>query len=292
MAAPLRIRVDQAGRPPGVPGRAREDLALGTAVQLTAVGGPFRGYLWTLAFKPVDVLLGVRSSAALSSPTTSATLVQPIDRAGTYRAGIAVDAGFGLGAREEDVAFVTFYAGPTLNPSAAGYPRRPIAIGETNEHNVPDAIDLDGNVDGWGRERARWDEAAKAQGVVFLEGEIDSTDFALLAPGVRSFSRNIPVATNARIMGIAKVGLSAFDNGAGATYHMNLGWDVFLDALVEQENVGVGTEPHFDPDANHAVQKIGFPIPASHLVMTIASNQDLRTTTSGSIELSIAVLGG
>jgi hypothetical protein len=159
---PLQIKVDQSGKPPGVPGQAREDLALGTAVQLAAVGGPFDAYLWTLAFKPVDVVAGARSSAALSSATTSTTLVQPIDKAGTYRVGIAVDAGFGLGAREQDVAFITFYAGPTLSADPTQYPRREPAVGETTEHNAPDAIDPGGNVDGWARERARWD-AADAQ---------------------------------------------------------------------------------------------------------------------------------
>jgi hypothetical protein len=162
---PLQIKVDQAGKPPGVPGQAREDLALGTAVQLTSVGGPFEAYLWTIEFKPVDVVAGVRSAAALTSATLNATLLQPVDKPGTFRVGLAVDAGFGLGAREQDVAFITFYAGPTLNPNAAGYPRRVPATGETTEHNVPDAIDPAGNGDGWAREEARW-KAAQGAGTV------------------------------------------------------------------------------------------------------------------------------
>lgn len=164
VAPPLQIKIDQSGRSPGVPGQAREDLALGTAVQLTAVGGPFDAYLWMLAFKPVDVVAGARSSAALSSATTSTTLVQPIDKAGTYRLGISVDAGFGLGARAQDVAFVTFYAGPMLNADPTGYPRRVPATGETTEHNAPDAIDPGGNVDGWAREEARWKAAQESGG--------------------------------------------------------------------------------------------------------------------------------
>jgi hypothetical protein len=178
---PLQIKIDQSGKPPGVPGVAREDLALGTPVQLTAVGGPFLSYLWTIEFKPVDVVAGNRSSAALTSATTNITLVEPIDKAGTYRVGIAVDAGFGLGAREQDVSFKTFYAGPTLNSDPTKYPRRTIATGETDEHNAPDAIDPGGNKDGWARERTRWDAAAAAGGAG--AGVVPPTPSTLLERG-------------------------------------------------------------------------------------------------------------
>jgi hypothetical protein len=159
---PLQIQIDQSGKPGGVPGQAREDLATGTPVQLTATGGPFVQYQWTVLDKPVDVVANVRSAAALSSGTASATLLQPIDLAQTYFVQVAVDSGSGLGALETDVAQITFYAGPTLSADATKFPRRQPAVGETDQHNVPDAIDPGGQPDGWARERARWDAALAA----------------------------------------------------------------------------------------------------------------------------------
>lgn len=157
----VQIKIDQAAHAPGIAGRAREDLATGTPVTLTAVGGPYAQYQWTIGWKPVDVIANTRSAAALSAATSVSTLLTPIDQIGTYRISIVVDSGNGLGAGVSDNASITFYAGPTL--AAAGFfPRRRPAIGETTEHNVLDAIDpVTGNPDGWGREEARWDEATK-----------------------------------------------------------------------------------------------------------------------------------
>lgn len=154
----FQIKLDQAGRPPGVAGFAREDLVVGTAVVATVVGGPFASYSWQIT-KPTDVVLGLRSACALSAPTSSATNVSPIDltNGGTYRLTCSVDAGFGLGARPEDVVSTTFWAGPVLSADPTKLPRRTIAFGERTEHNVPDAIDPSGNADGWARERQRWD---------------------------------------------------------------------------------------------------------------------------------------
>lgn len=152
----LQIRIDQAGKPPGVAGQAREDLATGTAVQLTATGGPFSKYLWTVLWKPIDIIGATRSAAALSSATSNATLLQPIDLAGTYFVEVSVDSGSGLGALLTDVARVTFYAGPTLATDPTQLPRRIPAFQETVEHTVPDGLDLAGNPDGWSREWLRW----------------------------------------------------------------------------------------------------------------------------------------
>ncbi len=157
----VQIKIDQLGKPSGVPGRAREDLDLGVAVTLSAIGGPFLNQEWSFGWKAVDVVSATRSSAAFSSPNSGATLVSPIDIEGTYIVKVSVDSGDGIGANPGDNASITFYAGAALNTDPSAMPRRPIAAGETTEHNVPDAIDPGGNVDGWARERARWDAALR-----------------------------------------------------------------------------------------------------------------------------------
>lgn len=151
-----QIKFDQTGKPAGVAGRAREDLDLGVAVQLTAVGGPFLAQLWTLLDKPNDWTVPARSSAAIVSPNASVTTLQPIDRRGTYFLQLTVDSGLGLGATLNDVARLTFYAGPTLNTTWNALPRRVPAFLERNEHNAPDAIFPTGNARGWAQELEKW----------------------------------------------------------------------------------------------------------------------------------------
>lgn len=157
----VQIKIDQAGSgaPAGVAGESREDLSTGFPVLLTAVGGPFLQYQWTLIDKAVDIVTPALSAAALSTPTASSTICTPIDKEGTYFAEVAVDAGFGLGARPEDIARATFYAGPTLNnlsTDPAELPRREPAFRERTEHNVADAIFALGNTRGWAQEWLRW----------------------------------------------------------------------------------------------------------------------------------------
>lgn len=152
---PVQIKVDQSGKPPGVAGQAREDLATGTAVTLTAVGGPFLSYQWRIVSKPINILTPVRSSALLATPASVVTLLNPIDVPGTHLLEVAVDSGNGLGAGEDDIARITFYAGPTLNANPLKIPRRQPAAFEGAEHNVPDALDPAGNPDGWAREMLR-----------------------------------------------------------------------------------------------------------------------------------------
>lgn len=151
----VQITLDQAGKPAGVAGQAREDFDLGVPVVASASGGPFSAYRWSIVSKPVDVLTSTRSGAGLSAPTSSTTQISPIDIAGTHLIELLVDAGFGLGARLEDVARITFYAGTPLAADPRKLPRREPAFGERAEHNVPDALDASGNPDGWAREKAR-----------------------------------------------------------------------------------------------------------------------------------------
>ena len=231
MVAALQIRIDQAGKTPGVPGQAREDLALGIAATATAVGGPFFQYLWTIAWKPIDVVAGMRSSAALSSGTLNATLIQPLDIPGTFRIGLAVDAGFGLGARLEDVAFITFYAGPTLSADPRKRPRRYPAVGETTEHNVPDAIDPTGNVDGWARERQRIDIANEFTYAVGVVGAAPHATFPY-GTGTLNLGNARVLLRNSGPSSLDLNGLDLWEGGALTSNDAN-----FLELLIQTANL-------------------------------------------------------
>lgn len=157
------VKIDQAAKPAGVAGRAREDLDTGVSVTLSAIGGPFLQYSWTLRYVAIDILAGTRATSVLSAPAAAVTSLSPIDKPGMYAGRLVVDSGAGLGASPDDVADWSFYAGtpgdPLFGPLATApdeLPRRGIAAGERGEHNVPDAFDPAGNVDGWAREWERW----------------------------------------------------------------------------------------------------------------------------------------
>lgn len=152
----VSIVLNQAAHPPGVAGVAREDLALGTDVSATAIGGPFLAYQWTIVDKPIDILAGVQSASLLTASSASTTLVTPIDKEGTWVLELLVDSGLGLGAQLSDRARITFYAGPTLAAAPDDLPRRRIGFREQLEHNVPDAIFPLGNPRGWAQEWERW----------------------------------------------------------------------------------------------------------------------------------------
>ena len=66
----VQIKVDQVAAPAGVPGQAREDLALGVGVTLTAVGGPYLSYLWRIVDLPTNAAVTVRSAAVLATQQT------------------------------------------------------------------------------------------------------------------------------------------------------------------------------------------------------------------------------
>ena len=155
----VQILLNQTGAPAGTTGQAREDLVTGLPVSAQAIGGPFSAYLWTLVCRPIDIIDEVQATTAISAPTAAITLLDPIDVFGTYNLQIAVDSGSGLGATEDDVAQITFYAGvPSdpihgpLNSDPAELPRRLMAFREKLQHNVPDLIQPLGNTEGWSRE--------------------------------------------------------------------------------------------------------------------------------------------
>lgn len=160
---PVLIQLDQAAKPPGVPGRAREDFDTGVAVTAAAVGGPYSAYLWSFISKPIAIFIPAKAATLIASPTGPTTNLSPVNVAGTYEVQLLVDSGSGLGATADDVAKITFYAGTPGSalhgpPSTIPYrlPRRIPAFQETTEHNVPDALDPTGNPEGWSREWYRW----------------------------------------------------------------------------------------------------------------------------------------
>jgi len=157
----VQIQVDQPGSgvPPGIPGEAREDMATGFGATLTATGGPFIAYQWSIIDKAVDIITPALSAAALGAPSAAVTTLTPIDNVGTYLVQVVVDSGAGLGATADDVARITFYAGTVINSLNADptlLPRRQMAFRETTEHNVPDALFPLGNSRGWAQEWERW----------------------------------------------------------------------------------------------------------------------------------------
>ena len=161
----VQIKIDQpgSGAPPGVAGVAREDLVTGFGVQLTATGGPFLAYQWSIVDKAVNIMAGVQSAALLGAPNAAVTTLSPIDQIGTYLVQIVVDSGSGLGALPDDVSTLTFYAGAppwapggSLNPTPNALPRRQMAFRETTEHNVADPVFPLGNPRGWAEEWERW----------------------------------------------------------------------------------------------------------------------------------------
>jgi hypothetical protein len=152
----VQITINQATRPPGTTGVAREDCVTGQVVTLTSSGGPFSAYQWRIIHKPINIVAGVRATSVLGSSTAASTTMTPIDVAGTYLVELVVNSGSGLGALPTDIARITFYAGPVLSVTPNAFPRRPIAFQETTEHNVPDALDPAGNTEGWSREWYKW----------------------------------------------------------------------------------------------------------------------------------------
>lgn len=156
---PVQILLSQAGAPSGSPGQARNDFVTGTPVQATAIGGPFASYNWVFVSKAIDIVTGLQASSAFGSGTSATTSVDPIDVAGEYLIQISVDSGQGLGATEDDVARIVFYAGTVgagpsagpLNDDPAELPQRMPAFREQLEDNTADAIQPSGNTEGWSR---------------------------------------------------------------------------------------------------------------------------------------------
>ena len=134
-------------------------MAVGFGAVLTATGGPFAAYQWSIIDKAVDIIAPATSAAALGAPTAPVTVLTPIDNVGTYLVQVVVDSGAGLGATADDVARITFYAATvinSLNADPTQLPRRQMAFRETTEHNVPDALFPLGNPRGWAEEWERW----------------------------------------------------------------------------------------------------------------------------------------
>lgn len=203
MAGPALIIVNQSGKPAGVAGKAREDLVTGTDVSLSAANGPYLAYAWSIIYKPIDINAGSRSSALLSAPGGSTSLLTPINAPGTYFIQLVVDSGGGLGFNPTDTTRLTFYCGSALNVNPDRLPRRVPAFQEKTEHNVNDTIDPSGNPDGWSKEWTRWfalisrlyDSSSWAAGRVALTGSSATLTRGDRIAGVSRVSTGIVTVT-------------------------------------------------------------------------------------------------
>lgn len=222
------VTIDQAGAPAGVAGEAREDLVTGVSVTLTAGGGPFLAYQWTLRAVAIDVLAETRSAAVLSAPTSSSTSLSPIDLPGNYSGRLTVDSGAGLGASTEDVFDFTFYAGVTADPllgpvnaDEEELPAREPGFSERLEHDVPDLIDPAGNPEGWARTMARWFAVIRA---IYARRAV-AVGIVQLTGGGASVLRDVGLGTATRTaQGVVTVTFAkAFSDALYAAYALPIG---------------------------------------------------------------------
>ncbi len=282
----VQIIVNQTGKPAGVAGRAREDLALGVPVQLSAAGGPFLSYLWRVLWRPINILASTRATSALVTPTSANSLLSPIDGVGTYRVELAVDSGSGLGATAADLARITFYAGPTLSSDPRAFPRRFPAVGETTEHNVPDALDPLGNVDGWARERAKMDlilQTLMATGPTFGNGLV------LINPARVTTTNATPTTLISVPMPAGEYGifkLKVIGKGPGPTLYKASGEIVRLNdagVLTTKQSTSVGT------DLNEiGVGGVTFGLAAGSFLVQVTGKIGTTVEWTGSLEALVS----
>ena len=152
----VQIKIDQAGKPAGLPGVAREDFDISVDVVLSAVGGPFRQWRWSVIDQALEFETDSLGTAAIVSPSSSTTVLSPIDVSGTYLVQLEIDSGSGLGATADDIVRITFYAGVPLATEPDELPQRIPAAREYTEHNVPNAAYPLGNVIGWAYTIGKW----------------------------------------------------------------------------------------------------------------------------------------
>lgn len=279
--AAVQIRVDQpgSGAPPGVTGQAREDLATGFPVTLTAVGGPYLGYQWSIVDKPLDIVAATQSGALLGSPTASTTSFGPIDTVGTYLVQIVVDSGSGLGATPDDIAQITFYAGVglnSLNPDPEQLPRRQMAFRETTQHNVPDVVFPLGNPRGWAQEWERWFALLRRIDTeLAVSGDMSRTwfvDYSGLGTGIGTLDNPFPTIQQA-IDAVPALG------------SVNEAWQILIAPGTYAENLAIPA------DRNIVLQPLGGLVDrgTSPLVYVVG---DLAWTPSGATVSGYVALRG
>jgi hypothetical protein len=205
----LAIILNQAAKPPGVAGFAREDLVTGVNVGLSLAGGPYISQLWSIIDKPVDLSVPAISNASIAAPTAAATVVQNIDRKGTHLIQVLVNQGFGLGARPEDIARITFFAGPApLSATWNQLPRRVMAFLEKNEHNPQSdpVYGVVGNLRGWAQEWIRWFGVIERHDTEIASLQRAHAKVALPGGGPATFSGGLNIASVTRTgLGIVHV---------------------------------------------------------------------------------------
>lgn len=262
----VQIKIDQAAAPAGLPGVAREDLVLASPVMLTAVGGPFAAYRWTIIDRVLNFKTDVLSAAALPSPTAVSTQMTPIDLAGTYLVQVEIDSGAGLGATADDVARITFYAGPTLATSPFELPQRIPAANETNEHNVPNAVYFSGNPLGWAYTLGRW-----------LAGIVGR----LFRTSPRAGARVSTASAGPTVTEIRKLFVSSVTFDGTGTYTVVL-LPAFFDA-----NYGVIVTPHESADYGHPKTWAVNVIDSSTFEVAFFDNADAPTGADFSVFIGL-----
>jgi len=275
----VQIKIDQTGAPAGVAGKAREDLVLGVPVTLTAVGGPFLRYEWTLVDAPTNELVQVLSSAALSSPLTSVTSVTPIDYEGTYAIQLKVDSGLGLGARGSDTAKLTFAAfdsNNAISEDGRELPQRVPSFLERTEHNVNDDLEPLGNTKGWSRTLRRWFEIVRRiyRGKFWAWANIQVTGgaasiYAPAGPNTQAFN----------VASVTYIGVGAYDVTFTENFYIGAGVKYSVIAFPQHLPFGAPAIAAFDETlstSGHArintFDLLGNPIDCSFVVVFLYSN--------------------
>jgi hypothetical protein len=120
------------------------------------------------------------------------------------------------------------------------------------------------------------------QGVVAF----DDDDFASLAAGVKTFTKNLGAApTGTRYLnGVNSRIVGAFDDGAGGTYQLEVGWSAFHNALIDRSAATSGL--YLAGNGGDAV--VNFELSGLQLEVRLTSNHDLNTCTAGYLEVNLS----
>lgn len=130
---------------------------------------------------------------------------------------------------------------------------------------------------------------AAASGTVTDSATIALADLTGLAGGVTTFTKNIGAVQPAGqvLESVTLRGLTGFDDGAAATYVIDVGWVAVPDALASAMDVAVATATGYPKPGDGASAYPGAAIGGFQLQMKITSAVDLNTTTAGSITVDV-----
>jgi hypothetical protein len=155
--------INQAGKPAGVAGNSRDDLALftgsGSEIQLSDTVGTASTFAWTLLDQPEG------GTASLTTPGLASTLLTGATVAGSYLIQLVGDGGGSPGQIYRIIAAVQIGVPAWVEPT--GILRIP-AKGETIEFNVKDSPGTGPDTRGWAQEMDYWFRAIANYGFGFV----------------------------------------------------------------------------------------------------------------------------